>query len=151
ELARAYYHWFFLAQPDGFPERLIGSDPGFYLDHTLRSWAGGGFAFDPRALEEYATAFADPDMIRASCDDYRAAAGIDLAHDAADTAPLAQPLLVMWGLRGAMHRIYDVPATWRALASDVTAVAVDSGHFLPEEAPDTVALALADFFGQVNT
>lgn len=147
ELARAYYHWFFLTQPEGFPERLIGADPGFYLDHTLRSWAGLGFSFDPRALKEYRAAFAHRDMIRASCDDYRAAAGVDLEHDATDAGPLGQPLLVMWGLRGAMHRIYDVPATWHALAADVTTIPVDSGHFLPEEAPDVVADGLEGFFG----
>ena len=59
-------------------------------------------------------------MIHASCEDYRAAATIDLAHDAADgEARVECPLLVLWGEHGAMHRLYDVLETWRALAADV--------------------------------
>jgi haloacetate dehalogenase len=80
ELARSYYHWFFLIQPPGFPERLIGADPDFYLDHTLRSWAAPGTVFHPEALTRYRLAFRDPATIAASCEDYRAAASIDLEH-----------------------------------------------------------------------
>ncbi len=147
ELARSYYHWFFLIQPPGFPERLIGADPDFYLEHTLRSWAAPGMVFHPEALTRYRLAFRDPATIAASCEDYRAAASIDLEHDRADSGPLTQPLLVMWGTRGAMARCYDVPTTWRALATDVTACPIDCGHFLAEEAPEETASALERFFG----
>jgi haloacetate dehalogenase len=146
ELARSYYHWFFLIQPPGFPERLIGADPDFYLDHTLRSWSGPGTVFHPDALTSYRSAFRDPATIAASCEDYRAAAGIDLEHDRADTGPLMQPLLVMWGTQGAMDRRYDVPGTWRDLATDVTGCPIACGHFLAEEAPAETAAALDRFF-----
>lgn len=146
ELARSYYHWFFLIQPSGFPERLIGADPDFYLDHTLTTWAAPRTVFHPEALTSYRSAFRDPAMIAASCEDYRAAASVDLEHDRADLGPLTQPLLVMWGTGGAMHRRYDVAATWRALATEVTAYPIDCGHFLAEEAPTETATALARFF-----
>ncbi len=145
EFARAYYHWFFLSQPPGFPERLIGADPAYFLTRTLGAWSGASFTFGDEALGVYAQAFSDPATIAASCDDYRAAAGIDLIHDAADVGLLMQPLLVMWGTQGAMHRLFDVPVTWADLAVDVQPCPIDSGHFLPEEAPAATASALLDF------
>ena len=82
--ATAYYHWFFLIQPFDLPERLIGADPAYYLRKKLAGWAAGLAHFDPRALAEYERCFRDPATIHATCEDYRAAATIDLEHDAAD-------------------------------------------------------------------
>lgn len=147
ELATAYFHWFFLIQPDGLPEKMIGDDPDRWLDELLDRWSGEGFTPDPDALAEYRRCFGSTDGVRASCDDYRAASDIDLEHDAADTGPLRTPLLVMWGAQGAMDRLYDVPATWREIASEVRAVRLDCGHFLPEEAPAETTQALIEFFG----
>ncbi len=142
-LATAYYHWFFLIQPDGLPERLIGADPTWWLTETLRRWAAPGFEFDDAALADYARAFDDPATIHAQCEDYRAAASIDLAHDAADAdVRIACPLLVLWGAAGAMHRIYDVLGTWTDEGVDVRGRALDAGHFLAEEAPEDTAREL---------
>ena len=80
--ATAYYHWFFLIQPFDLPERLIGADPVYYLHKkTRRMGVGRRTIFDPRALAEYERCFADPATIHATCEDYRAAASIDLEHD----------------------------------------------------------------------
>ncbi|MCB2010623.1 MAG: alpha/beta hydrolase [Geminicoccaceae bacterium] len=150
DIATGYYHWFFLAQPNGLPERLIGHEPEFFLHSCLAGWSGGRLDFfDPRALAEYERCFADPEVIHATCEDYRAGAGIDLEDDAGDAHRRIEcPLLVLWGRRGLMHRHFDVPATWREKASaPVSAAAVDAGHFLCEEAPDTTAAHLLDFFG----
>jgi haloacetate dehalogenase len=142
-LATAYYHWFFLIQPDGLPERMIGADPRWWLRETLRHWAAPGFTFDPGAMAEYERAFDDPATIHAQCEDYRAAASIDLVHDAADAgARIGCPLMVLWGERGAMHRIYDVLDTWMDQGTDVRGRAIDAGHFLAEEAPDQTAREL---------
>jgi haloacetate dehalogenase len=146
DLATTYFHWFFLIQPDGLPERLISSDPDYWLDEIFDRWSAPGTAFDARALAEYRRCFTRPANIHASCEDYRAAAGVDLEHDAADEARLGQPLLVLWGLRGAMHRIYDVPATWADLATEMTSSGIDCGHFLAEERPAETAAALGEFF-----
>ena len=87
EFARSYYHWFFLIQPAPLPETLIGAAPSFYLRTKLGGWGSEGLSlFDARALAEYERCFADPRAIHAMCEDYRAAATIDLAHDRADAA-----------------------------------------------------------------
>jgi haloacetate dehalogenase len=143
--ATAYYHWFFLIQPFDLPERLIGADPDFYLERKIGAWGKTENAFGPEALAEYKRCFRDPETIHASCEDYRAAAGIDLAHDAEDLdRKLACPLLVLWGAKGVVARSYDVLAVWRERARQVSGRALDCGHFLPEEAPeDTLAALLA--------
>ncbi len=144
--ARAYYHWFFLSQPPPLPEVLIGAAPREFLRMTLDRWSGPDHTFDDADIAHYADAF-DTGTIRASCDDYRAAAGIDLVHDAEDRDRLIEcPLLVMWGQLGAMHRLYDVPATWREQARDVTPLPLQCGHFLPEEDPAATTDALRAFF-----
>jgi haloacetate dehalogenase len=127
-IATAYFHWFFLIQPYDLPERLIGSDPKFWLRRMLG-------AFAPEALAEYERCFADPKVIHASCEDYRAAASIDLAHDEADLDNKIQcPVLAIWGKRGLMERHFDVLATWRErVAGPVSGRALDCGHFLAEE------------------
>ncbi|MCK8514782.1 alpha/beta hydrolase [Methylonatrum kenyense] len=145
--ATGYYHWFFLIQPDGLPERMIGADPDYYLQQKLQRWSAPGARFDPDAVADYLRCFRDPATIHASCEDYRAAAGIDLTHDRADRGRrLEQPLLVLWGKRGFVHRQYDVAGVWRDYASDMQAAALDAGHFLPEEVPEAVAAELQRFF-----
>jgi haloacetate dehalogenase len=141
--ATSSWHWFFLIQPAGFPERLIGAEPEFYLRHSLRDPA----VFEPEAFAEYLRCFRNPETIRATCDEYRAGAGIDLVHDRADRGrKLAMPLLVLWGRRSSQGSGYDVLGVWRDHAEDVRGQAIDSGHFIPEEAPDAAFAALRGFF-----
>ena len=148
-IATGYYHWFFLIQPGGLPERLIGADPTFYLHWALGRWGTGLDVFAPEALAEYERCFKDPVTIHASCEDYRAAASIDLAHDEADLdRRIPCPVLALWGRRGLMERHFDVLATWRERADGpVSGRALDCGHFLPEERPQETAAALLEFFG----
>lgn len=147
--ATGYYHWFFLIQPDGLPERLIGADPDYFLMEKLGRWSAPGAVFNEQAVAAYLQAFRSPEVIHASCEDYRAAAGIDLDHDREDRGRrIGQPLLVLWGRQGFVHRTYDVAAVWRDHARDVTAASLDCGHFLPEEAPQEVSAQLAAFFGE---
>src|SRR5438552_2451105 len=146
--ATAYYHWFFLIQPYDLPERMIGADPGYYLRKTLGGWGTAGLAiFDPTALAEYERCFRDQATIHATCEDYRAAATIDLAHDAADTGRRIDcPLLVLWGEKGVVHRFFDPVADWNSVASDVRGKALPSGHYVAEEAPDATSAELLSFF-----
>ena len=145
--ATAYYHWFFLIQPFDLPERLIGADPAYYLRKKLGGWGSAGLAiFDPRALAEYERCFRDPATIRATCEDYRAAATIDLAHDAADSQrKLDCPLLVLWGEKGVVHRFFDPIADWKSVANDVRGKTLPSGHYLAEEVPDATYAELLAF------
>jgi haloacetate dehalogenase len=145
--ASAYFHWFFLIQPYDLPERMIGADPAGWLRHCLGAWGKSGMqVFAPEALAEYERCF-DPAGIRATCEDYRAAATIDLVHDEADAeARVECPLLVLWGELGVVHRSHDVLAVWREKAERVEGRALPCGHFLPEEAPEAVLAALQEFF-----
>lgn len=145
--ATGYYHWFFLIQPDGLPERLIGSDPEYYLREKLRRWSAPGAKFDEKAVREYVRCFGDPDAIHASCEDYRAAAGIDLEHDEQDFYKKIEcPLLTLWGARGFINRTYNVIETWKEKAVNVQGRTLDCGHFLPEEQPEAVCSELIRFF-----
>jgi len=144
----AYYHWFFLSQPYDLPERLIGADPAYYLWAKLRKWGRDESAFTPAALAEYQRCFARPERIHATCEDYRAAATTDLAHDEADLGRrISCPLLALWGEKGFIAQKYDVLEVWRERAEDVRGRALPSGHFLPEEAPEETYAELRGFFG----
>jgi haloacetate dehalogenase len=141
-LALVYWHWSFLAQPAPLPERLIGADPDAYL---LRA---GLERFAPEAAAEYRRCGHDPETIRGWCEDYRAAATLDRAHDDADRAAgrrIACPLLVLWGGRWHLERWYDVLGTWREWGDDVRGRALDCGHYLPEERPEEVVAELRAF------
>ena len=144
--ATGYYHWFFLIQPYDLPEKLIGADPDYYIDRKFGAWSGNAAHFEPAAVEAYKSAFRDPETIHASCEDYRAAAGIDLEHDRADLdRKISCPFLALWGAKGLVGRTYDVIAEWQARAEDVRGQALDCGHYLPEEAPEATLDALLDF------
>ncbi len=146
--ATGYYHWFFLIQPNGLPERMIGADPAYYLTEKIKRWSAPGEVFADAAVAEYIRCFSQPETIHASCEDYRAAASIDLKHDEEDMHRKVEcPLLVLWGANGFVSRTYDVLAVWHERAEHVTGNALDCGHFLPEEAPAAVCDELLQFFG----
>lgn len=146
--ATGYYHWFFLIQPAPLPEKLISADPEFYLKSKLGAWGKSGMQiFKEEAIKEYVAAFCDPACISATCEDYRAAATIDLEQDAADRhKKIDAPLLALWGNNGLVGRIYDVLAVWREKANNVSGTSLPVGHFLPEEAADQTAESLINFF-----
>ena len=145
EFATVYFHWFFLIQPTPFPETLIGSSAEFYLKSRIFNKVPAG-AIDSRAFDEYLRCFRDPSMIHANCEDYRAAATIDLEHDAADLdKKIACPVLALWAEQGAMQPLYNVLDTWKERASNVTGRPIPGGHFLPEESPQAVLEELEKF------
>jgi haloacetate dehalogenase len=138
------FHWGFLAQGGGMPERLIGADPDFWLEFCCRKWARDPAALAD-AMDEYKRAFRRPEVIAATCADYRAGATLDDECDRADVAAgrrIACPMLaVMSGARA----LREPPEAWRQYAQDVRMLAVDCGHFIPEEAPAAIAGPIADF------
>lgn len=147
KVARAYYHWFFLAQPAPFPETMIGHDPDYYFETAMAGFGAAGLdAFDPAALDLYRRHWRDPAAIAGMCNDYRAAIEIDIRHDAEDLARrVACPSLVLYGADGIMARCYDVPATWADRLADLRAKAIPGGHFFPDTHPRETTAALLDF------
>ncbi|MFY9512819.1 MAG: alpha/beta hydrolase [Rubrivivax sp.] len=149
--AKAYYHWFHLIQPHPLPEMMIEGCARQYLHAKLGGWGSAGTAYiEPEAMAEYERNFCTPDAIHGACEDYRAAAGIDLEHDRVSRAAgqrVACDLLVLWGERGIVHRLFDPLALWRAqCAGQVSGQALPAGHFIPEELPAETAAALLGFF-----
>ena len=150
KFAEAYYHWFFLIQPFDLPERLIEAEAAFYLRTTLSSWCKTPGAITDEAMAAYLAAFTSPGAVHSACEDYRAAATIDLEHARADVEghrSIRSPLLALWGERGIVGRQFDVLACWREKSSStVEGKALDCGHFVPEEAPEQTAAELRRFF-----
>lgn len=145
--ARAYWWWFYLIQPAPLPENMIGADPRGYWLHKCGSGAAGLSPFDQTALAHYLDCFDDPEVIRGTCEDYRAAASIDIEHDDADgDRKLALPLLAIWGEDGVIERCFDAAALWRRRAADVTGFAMPGGHYLAEQHPRHLAAHLQSFF-----
>jgi haloacetate dehalogenase len=146
ELATAYYHWFFLIQPYDLPERLIGADPDYFLGKKLGGWGTGIEMFVPEAYAEYERCFSDPKTIHASCEDYRAAATIDLEHDEADRDQRVEcPLLALWGEKGVVERLYEVLEVWSEYARNVRGRTLPCGHYLAEERPGETVGELVSF------
>jgi len=150
--AMAYWHWFFLPQPAPIPEAIIGADPRAYF---ARNWPGAAEPpefFAPEALADYWRAFQDPETVHAICEDYRAAATFDYRLDAADLGMrrIVCPLLVLWGEKGIIGRLYDPVAIWRDWADAVEGRAIESGHYLAEENPAATLAALEPFLAGGN-
>lgn len=149
--ALAYAHWFYLAMPAPFPEELIGNDPeSWFTHHCGRTSAPSGL-FHPDAVSDYRAFIRDPDVIRGICEDYRAAATIDLEDDRAARAAgrkIQCPLLVLWGASGIIGKLYDPLSIWGAYSDGpVTGASVPAGHYVAEEAPEAVLSQLKTFLG----
>lgn len=148
DFATRYVWWFFLIQPAPLPETLIGANLAFYLQHHINQQNKTPGAITPDAYAEYLRCYT-PETVHAVCEDYRAAASIDLEHDAADQHKKIQaPVLALWGDKGVVGRTYDVLQTWceKSIDGAVTGYALPCGHYLPEEAPEQVTAAFLQFF-----
>jgi haloacetate dehalogenase len=147
--ATAYYHWFFLIQPAPLPETLIGNSAAFFLRTTLGGWGSNNQAFiDAAAMAEYERCFCRPEAIHAMCEDYRAAASIDLEHDRDhDTQRIACPLRVLWGQHGVVGQLFQPLADWQQKCEQpVSGKALPAGHFIPEQVPELLLAEMLEFF-----
>jgi len=154
DFATVFFHWFLLVQPPPFPETMLGNSAELFLKYML--FRLGGEApreglpewVDQPVYNEYLRCFRDPAAIRALCEDYRAAASIDLAHDKADLDKKIEcPFLVLWSEKGPFHRMYDVLQTWKERSRQASGKALPTGHFLPEQVPDRLTAELKPFLG----
>jgi haloacetate dehalogenase len=142
--------WFFLIQNAPLPERMIGADPRFFLEQHFKMQNGTPGALTDLAMKEYERCFCTPEAIHAACEDYRAAAGIDLEMDEADQMAgrrVRCPVHVLWGMKGAIGKLWDVLEVWRQNADGaVSGKALDAGHYVAEEQPEEVLRELLHFF-----
>ena len=147
KVASAYWHWYFLAQPEPFPETLIGRDPDFFFEFCLVGWGKMPLdAFDPAQLQAYRTAWRNPAMIHGSCADYRAAIIVDLSHDTGDIhCKVECPALAFWGTAGLMHQLFDMEAEWEKRLAKPQFATLPGGHFFPDQFPEETAARLLQF------
>lgn len=148
EFAKGYWHWFFLIQPEPVPETLIAANPEYWLKNHMGRYAGTG-VFEPDCWAEYLAGAANPQSMHAMCEDYRAAATIDLEHDRADRAAgkkLTMPLKVLWGEHGLVNTCFAPLDDWKRVADEVSGKALACGHYIPEELPDELLEEAKQFF-----
>jgi len=148
EFAKGYWHWFFLIQKEPIPESMIGANPEFWLKNHMGRHAGTGI-FTPQRWAEYLAGVSNAQSMHAMCEDYRAAATIDLVHDRADRATgkkLKMPLRVLWGEHGLVNKCFAPIADWEAVAQDVSGRTLPCGHYIPEECPEELIADARKFF-----
>ena len=149
EFARRYWWWFFLIQPAPFPEEMILANPRLYLDKKI-GWGHAGLTpFTEATYAAYLANVSRRDSVHAMCEDYRAAASIDLEHDRADRAAghrIETPLRVLWGEHGVIGRCFRPVESWMEVAVTVTGRSLPCGHYLPEEVPDLLLDEMLSFF-----
>jgi haloacetate dehalogenase len=147
--ATANFHWFMLIQPPPLPELMVSAAPDAYIDRLMGSGPAGLAPFAPHALKAYRDAFSSPGAIHAACEDYRAAASIDLEHEREDIErgnKIACPLRVLWGEHSIVGQRFDALAEWRKVARDVSGRALPCGHYIPEEEPEALLAEILAFF-----
>jgi haloacetate dehalogenase len=148
EFAKGYWHWFFLIQPEPIPETLIAANPEFWIKQHMGRHAGTGI-FSPERWAEYLAGVSNSQSMHSMCEDYRAAASIDLVHDRADRAEgkkLTMPLRVLWGEHGLVHQCFQPIEDWKVVAENVSGKTVPCGHYIPEELPGELVTDAKQFF-----
>jgi haloacetate dehalogenase len=148
DFAKAYWHWFFLIQREPLPETMIEANPEFFIEKMMGNRHAGLSSFSPEALAEYRRCIRLPGIAHAICEDYRAAATIDLEHDRADRdagRKVAQPLQLLWGASGIIEKCFTPLDEWRRVASNVHGQSLPCGHYIPEEAPEALLNAALPF------
>jgi haloacetate dehalogenase len=149
--ALGYWPWSLLAQPAPLPETILTNSAEAIVDNALGEWGSSAKAFPLHVRAAYVAALRAHGHPQAICEEYRAAAGIDVEHDRADRSAgirIACPVLVLWSADGPLEHWYpEGPlAVWSQWGDDVRGQSIEGGHFFPEASPAQTILALRTFF-----
>jgi haloacetate dehalogenase len=149
QFASSYWHWFFLIQKAPIPETMIGANTEFFMKQFMGGRHAGLSIFAPECWQEYVLAMSNPACLHAMCEDYRAAASIDLEHDRQSIAQkqlLEMPMRVLWGEFGQVNACFKPLEDWQKLGTDVSGQTLQSGHYIPEEIPEGLIAEALSFF-----
>jgi haloacetate dehalogenase len=145
--AMTYWPWILLSQKSPLPEKYLLGAPDAVFDNPF---GHGSFGEDIKS--EYLETYRDPERVHAVCEEYRAAASIDIEHDKKDVADgrkISCPMLHLWAEGGPLDTFYDrdggALGIWRKWANTVQGQAMKGGHFFPEENPDQTTEILRKF------
>jgi haloacetate dehalogenase len=148
--ATAYWHWFFLIQKSPFPESVIVSNPQFFARAAFSLAKGGPQSIDQGAMQEYVKACGDMETVKGMCEDYRAAASVDLEEQKEDInegRKIQCPVTVLWAANGTVGKMFDAVKEWKKVSDgDVNGEGLDCGHYIPEEMPDVVVKYIKELF-----
>ena len=150
--ALAFWPWSLLAQPEPLPERILAAAASAIIDDALGGWGSPSTVFPREVRAAYVQALRDPRHAHAICEEYRAAATIDVEHDRADKEASKQiecPMLHLWAENGPLDTFYAKDGgplgIWRQWAPRARGQAMKGGHFFPEENPDDTAVLVKQF------
>jgi haloacetate dehalogenase len=148
EFAKAYWWWFFLIQPAPFPESMVAGAPETYLKKKI-GWGHAGLTpFTDETYAAYLSYVSDAATMHGMCEDYRAAASIDLVHDRADRdsgKKIQCPVHALWGEFGVVNRCFKPLQEWQRVAVAASGHTVPCGHYIPEEVPARLVAELTQF------
>lgn len=146
DFAINYWIWSFLVQPADMPELMISSQIDAYMEHELGHLRQNGI-IDQQAWDIYVQALDTPGKVHGTCEDYRAAASIDLDYDRMNLhQKISCPVLVLWGDQNPVWDRFNMIEVWRERADHINGAPVSCGHYLPEEAPAETCGHLQAFF-----
>lgn len=152
DFAKAYFHWFFLIQDAPLPEMMIAGRSRQFAELFMGGRQKDGLKFfDPECFNFYAQSLGDEATVHAMCNDYRASATLDLdeaKEDLKQGRRIRSPLLVLWGKHGVIERCFDAVKEWKDVTEPgvpVEGYSVESGHYIPEHAPEEVVSAVLKF------
>jgi haloacetate dehalogenase len=145
--ARTYWPWILLSQKQPLPESYLLGAPEAVFHNPF-----GEGSFGSDVLAEYVSTYRDPARVHGICEEYRAAATIDVEHDRADKEASRQiecPMLHLWAEGGPLDTFYEKDGgplgIWRQWAPRAQGQAMKGGHFFPEENPDGTAVLVKRF------
>ena len=147
KFAKTYWPWVLLSQEAPLPESYLSGAPGAVFDNPF-----GQGSFGPEIHAEYTETYRDPARVHAICEEYRAAATIDIEHDEKDrqeSKRIKCPMLHLWAVGGPLDTFYErfggPLGIWRNWAENVHGQAMKGGHFFPEENPSETTDLLTKF------
>ena len=144
-IADSFFHWFFLSQKKPFPENIINNNKEFYVKSMLGRLSDTNQFLEENIIQTYIKKFTYK-SIQATCEDYRAGAGIDLMHHRNDKAKINCPTLILWGKNSLVGKNFKPLEVWKKYAQNLEGFPLNGGHYLPEETPTEVAKKILNFF-----